>query len=163
MKVMAIAKTGASNQRAWPTLLSISFLPQTCSGQRPRAVAVPSGALGKTIAFCDQTLVRRPARPKSGHGTFALAFGSVGGAQRQSEEWTSITMLNRDTARSQALGMRVADLKAKMQDAQITEGEMKAFQKVATIMENRQGRIDGDDLIAASFVTDTLLNSQSPE
>ncbi|KQV01124.1 hypothetical protein ASD12_00860 [Mesorhizobium sp. Root102] len=55
MKVMATAKTGASNQRAWPTLLSISFLPQTCSGQRPQAVAVPSDAPNRIIAFCDQT------------------------------------------------------------------------------------------------------------
>ena len=64
-------------------------------------------------------------------------------------------MLNPETARSHALGMRVADLKAKMEAAQITKGEMKAFQKVAAIMEDRQGRIEGDDLIAASFVTDT--------
>jgi hypothetical protein len=57
---------------------------------------------------------------------------------------------------SQALGMRVADLKERMRDAQITENEMKIFQKVAAIMEDGQGRIDGDDLIAASFVTDAL-------
>jgi hypothetical protein len=67
-------------------------------------------------------------------------------------------MSNRKTGRSQALGMRVADLKARMQDARITESEMKTFQKVAAIMEDRQGRIEGDDLIAASFVTDTLLD-----
>jgi hypothetical protein len=67
-----------------------------------------------------------------------------------------------ETARSHALGMRVADLKAKMEEAQITEGEMKAFHKVAAIMGDRQGRIESDDLIAASFVTDTLPNSQKP-
>ncbi|MFC3322137.1 hypothetical protein [Mesorhizobium cantuariense] len=71
-------------------------------------------------------------------------------------------MSNRDTAQSQALGMRVADLKAKMQDAQVTESEMKSFQKVAAIMEDRAGRIQGDDLIAASFVTDMLPSSQKP-
>ena len=58
--------------------------------------------------------------------------------------------------------MRVADLKVSMEEAQITESEMKAFQKVAAIMEDRQGRIESDDLIAASFVTDTLPNSQKP-
>jgi hypothetical protein len=31
---------------------------------------------------------------------------------------------------------------------------MKAFQKVATIMGGDSGRIDSDDLIAASFVLD---------
>ena len=59
-----------------------------------------------------------------------------------------------ETTKSHALGMRVAEIKAKMQEAQITEDEMKAFQKVAAIMEDSQGRIVGDDLIAASFVTD---------
>ncbi|MER8584875.1 hypothetical protein NKH19_06425 [Mesorhizobium sp. M1338] len=71
-------------------------------------------------------------------------------------------MLNRETEISQALGVRVADLKARMQEAQITAGEIKTFQKVAAIMEDRQGRIRGDDLIAASFVIDTLTNSQKP-
>lgn len=33
MKVMAVAKIGASNQRAWSTLFSIGFLPQSASGQ----------------------------------------------------------------------------------------------------------------------------------
>lgn len=33
MKVMAIAKIGASNQRAWSTLFSIGFLPTSASGQ----------------------------------------------------------------------------------------------------------------------------------
>ncbi|ESY71516.1 hypothetical protein X743_20605 [Mesorhizobium sp. LNHC252B00] len=69
--------------------------------------------------------------------------------------------MNRETEISQALGMRVADLKAKMQEARITKGEMKTFQKVAAMMEDREGRIQGDDLIAASFVSD--LNSQNPE
>jgi hypothetical protein len=74
----------------------------------------------------------------------------------------TIIMSNPETARSHALGMRVADLKSKMEKAQITEGEMKTFHKVAAIMEDGQGRIESDDLIAASFVTDTLPNSQKP-
>ncbi|MER9136400.1 hypothetical protein NKI20_08840 [Mesorhizobium sp. M0830] len=69
--------------------------------------------------------------------------------------------MNCETEISQALGVRVADLKAKMQEARITKGEMKTFQKVAAMMEDREGRIQGDDLIAASFVSD--LNSQKPE
>ncbi|SDA98225.1 hypothetical protein SAMN02927914_06124 [Mesorhizobium qingshengii] len=73
-----------------------------------------------------------------------------------------MTMSNRETPRSHALGMRVADLKARMQEARITEGEMKTFQKVAAIMESGQGRIDGDDLIAVSFVADTLLEKKTP-
>ncbi|WP_214473358.1 hypothetical protein [Mesorhizobium sp. dw_380] len=71
-------------------------------------------------------------------------------------------MSNRETARSHALGMRVAELKTRMQEARITEGEIKTFQKVAAMMEDDQGRIDGDDLIAASFVTDTLLDKETP-
>lgn len=71
-------------------------------------------------------------------------------------------MSNRKTEKSDALGMRVADLKAKMHEARITEGEMKTFQKVVAIMEDRDGRIPGDDLIAASFVADMLPNSQKP-
>lgn len=73
-----------------------------------------------------------------------------------------MTMSNSETPRSHALGMRVADLKAKMQEARITVGEMKTFQKVAAIMEGGQGRIGGDDLIAVSFVADTLLDKKTP-
>lgn len=69
--------------------------------------------------------------------------------------------MNRETEISQALGARVADLKAKMQEARITKGEMKTFQKVAAMMEDREGRIQGDDLIAASFVSDLI--SQNPD
>ncbi|WP_411909933.1 hypothetical protein [Mesorhizobium sp. ESP6-5] len=39
-----------------------------------------------------------------------------------------------------------------MQAAEITERELMTFQKVAAIMEDGLGRIDGDDLIAATFV-----------
>ncbi|WP_318013033.1 MULTISPECIES: hypothetical protein [unclassified Mesorhizobium] len=41
-----------------------------------------------------------------------------------------------------------------MQAAEITEGELMTFQKVVAIMEDGLGRIDGDYLIAASFVND---------
>ncbi|WP_442921048.1 hypothetical protein [Mesorhizobium sp. Cs1321R2N1] len=50
-----------------------------------------------------------------------------------------------------------------MRDARITEGEIKTFQKVAAVMEDGQGRIAGDDLIAASFVTDVLTDTTRPE
>ncbi|RWC32835.1 hypothetical protein [Mesorhizobium sp.] len=70
-------------------------------------------------------------------------------------------MSNRETTRSHALGMRVAEIKARMQEARITEGEMKTFQKVAAIMEDDEGRIEGDDLIAASFVAETLMDKKT--
>ncbi|RWA65434.1 hypothetical protein [Mesorhizobium sp.] len=67
-------------------------------------------------------------------------------------------MSKREIGTSPSLGMRVADLKARMQDARITEHEMKTFQKVAAIMGGGDGslRIDADDLIAASFLTEAL-------
>lgn len=52
--------------------------------------------------------------------------------------------------------MRVADLNKRMRDARITEGELNTFRKVAAVMEGGKGRIDADDLIAASFVAETL-------
>ena len=57
---------------------------------------------------------------------------------------------------SHALVARLAELKIKLQDARITDSEIKTFQKVAAIIEDGQGRIDGDDLIAASFLVDPL-------
>lgn len=67
-------------------------------------------------------------------------------------------MSKRETGISSALDRRVADLKARMQDARITEHEMKTFQKVASIMGGGEGslRLDADDLIAASFVVEAL-------
>ena len=62
-------------------------------------------------------------------------------------------MMN-DVEISPALETRVADLKARMRDARITETDMKAFKKVASIMGDISGRIDCDDLIAASFLLD---------
>ncbi|RWN30785.1 MAG: hypothetical protein EOR97_16235 [Mesorhizobium sp.] len=76
------------------------------------------------------------------------------------EKLKSSSMSNRETKKSHALGMRLTEIKARMQEAQITEDEMKTFQKVAAIMEGDEGRIEIDDLIAASFLTDTTLNSQ---
>ncbi|WP_442920216.1 hypothetical protein [Mesorhizobium sp. WSM4935] len=45
-----------------------------------------------------------------------------------------------------------------MREAKITEHEIKAFQKVAAIMGRGEGslRIDADDLIAASFLTELM-------
>jgi len=64
----------------------------------------------------------------------------------------NVTMPNSEAARSDALGTRVADLKIRMQQARITMSEMKTFQRVAAMMEDGRGSIDGDDLIAASFL-----------
>ena len=54
--------------------------------------------------------------------------------------------------KSGALGDRVTNLKARMVEASITDGELQTFRKVAAVMEDGQGRIAGDDLIAASFI-----------
>ncbi|TPI63481.1 hypothetical protein FJ420_12395 [Mesorhizobium sp. B3-1-3] len=68
-------------------------------------------------------------------------------------------MSNREVGTSRSLGMRVADLKARMRNARITEHEIKTFQKVAAIMARGEGslRIDADDLIAASFLTEMTV------
>ncbi|ESX21033.1 hypothetical protein X765_31500 [Mesorhizobium sp. LSHC440B00] len=68
------------------------------------------------------------------------------------------TMSNREIGTSASLGRRIADLKARMRDASVTEHEMQTFQKVAAIMGGVEGslRLDADDLIAASFVTEAL-------
>ncbi|MBZ9798346.1 hypothetical protein LB556_22025 [Mesorhizobium sp. ES1-4] len=63
------------------------------------------------------------------------------------------------TVTSRTLGTRVANLRARMQAAEITEGELRTFQKVAALMEDALGRVDGDDLIAASFVTELPLDN----
>ncbi len=67
-------------------------------------------------------------------------------------------MSKREIGMSPALDRRIADLEARIQDARITEYEMKTFQKVASIMGGGEGslRLDADDLIAASFVVDAL-------
>jgi hypothetical protein len=41
-----------------------------------------------------------------------------------------------------------------MRAARITEAELKTFQKVVTIMDDGRGCIAGDDLIAASFLSE---------
>ncbi|CAH2406904.1 hypothetical protein [Mesorhizobium ventifaucium] len=65
-------------------------------------------------------------------------------------------MSNREIRTSHTLGLRVADLKARMRSARITEHEIKTFQKVAAIMGGGEGslQLDADDLIAASFVVE---------
>ncbi|MDG4876337.1 hypothetical protein P9273_14665 [Mesorhizobium sp. WSM4935] len=67
-------------------------------------------------------------------------------------------MSNREIGTSRSLGMRVAELRTRMREAKITEHEIKAFQKVAAIMGRGEGslRIDADDLIAASFLTELM-------
>ena len=67
-----------------------------------------------------------------------------------------MTMSNDQPGKSDALGTRVANLKARMLEAEITIGEIHSFHKVADILDGCHGRIDGDDLIAASFVPDPL-------
>ncbi|QPC93822.1 hypothetical protein [Mesorhizobium sp. INR15] len=65
-------------------------------------------------------------------------------------------MSNREIGKSRTLGLRIADLKARMLDARITQNEMRTFQKVAAMMGGGDGslRLDADDLIAASFVAE---------
>jgi hypothetical protein len=72
-------------------------------------------------------------------------------------------MSNREIGTSQTLGLRVADLKARMRSARITEHEMKTFQKVAAVMGGSEGslRLDADDLIAASFVVEMLGDTRA--
>ncbi|RWM11313.1 MAG: hypothetical protein EOR73_32285 [Mesorhizobium sp.] len=71
-------------------------------------------------------------------------------------------MSNREIGTSHALGLRVADLKARMRSARITEHEMKTFQKVAAVMGGEGSlRLDADDLIAASFVVEALDDPRS--
>ncbi|TRC73604.1 hypothetical protein FJV83_15085 [Mesorhizobium sp. WSM4307] len=63
-------------------------------------------------------------------------------------------MSHREVGNSEALASRVVDLKTRMLDANITDGEIETFQKVAALLEDVHGRIEGDDLIAASFLVD---------
>lgn len=67
-----------------------------------------------------------------------------------------IAMSNREIGASQALRMRVTDLNERMRGARITVRELETFRKVAAAMEDGKGRIDADDLIAASFIVETL-------
>jgi hypothetical protein len=65
-------------------------------------------------------------------------------------------MSKREIGTSPTLGRRIADLKARMLDAEISSHEMRTFHKVAAIMGAGDGslRLDADDLIAASFVVE---------
>ncbi|MGX5829249.1 hypothetical protein [Mesorhizobium sp. 43Arga] len=67
---------------------------------------------------------------------------------------------NSEAIQSDVLGVRVADLKVRMRQARITMSDMKTFQKVAAMMVDERGSIDGDDLIAASFVAGRLLDEK---
>lgn len=70
-------------------------------------------------------------------------------------------MSKREIGTSPALGRRIAELRARMLDAEISNHEMRTFHKVAAIMGAGDGslRLDADDLIAASFVAETLGES----
>ncbi|WP_425293918.1 hypothetical protein [Mesorhizobium japonicum] len=72
----------------------------------------------------------------------------------------NVTMSNSEATQSDVLGARVADLKARMRQARITMSKMKTFQKVAAVMVDGRGSIDGDDLIA-SFVAGRLLDEKT--
>lgn len=63
-------------------------------------------------------------------------------------------MMNPKLDTSNALVVSLADLQRRMREAGITAAEMNAFEKVASIMDDGHGQIDGDDLIAASFLVD---------
>lgn len=64
--------------------------------------------------------------------------------------------------KSHVLEARVDELKTKLRRARVTDGEMRIFQKIAAIIEDGQGHIEGDDLIATSFLTDALAYRQTP-
>ncbi|MGX8012800.1 hypothetical protein ACVDG8_029470 [Mesorhizobium sp. ORM8.1] len=61
------------------------------------------------------------------------------------------------TRNSKALETRVTDLQRRMQAASVSVDDMQAFERVADLLENRRGSIDGDDLVALSFVTSDEL------
>ncbi|RUW55089.1 MULTISPECIES: hypothetical protein [unclassified Mesorhizobium] len=65
-------------------------------------------------------------------------------------------MSKREIGTSPALVRRIAELRARMQDAEISGHEMKTFHKVAAIMGAGDGSLwlDADDMIAASFVVE---------
>ncbi|TGQ77160.1 hypothetical protein EN851_23140 [Mesorhizobium sp. M8A.F.Ca.ET.208.01.1.1] len=63
-------------------------------------------------------------------------------------------MKNPELETTEALVARLADLQARMRAARITEAELKIFHKVVAIMDVGHGQIAGDDLIAASFLTE---------
>ncbi|OBQ73105.1 hypothetical protein [Mesorhizobium loti] len=63
-------------------------------------------------------------------------------------------MQNPEVETTESLVARVADFQARMRAARITEAELKTFQKVAAIMDVGHGQIAGDDLIAASFLSE---------
>ena len=71
-------------------------------------------------------------------------------------------MSKSESPKSHALGTRITDLKKRFQDASITQFDIKAFQRVAAVVENGQGHIHGDDLIAASFLVHPLFDGQQP-
>ena len=52
----------------------------------------------------------------------------------------------------------MANLETRLRSARVTNDEMKAFQKVASVLGGEEGslRLDADDLIAASFVAEAL-------
>lgn len=63
-------------------------------------------------------------------------------------------MMNLEVETTEALEARLADLQARVRAARITDAEIKAFHKVAALMDDGRGRIAGDDLIAASFLVE---------
>jgi len=65
-------------------------------------------------------------------------------------------MSKREIGTSASLGRRIADLKARMRNAKVTEHEIQTFHKVAAIMEGSEGslRLNADDLIAVSFLAE---------
>jgi hypothetical protein len=112
----------------------------------------PSGIAQKQILRAVRRFYKKLDRSKRLGGDPAVPKGAAGGRQGRNV----ITMLNREIGASQALRRRMTNLDKRMRDARITENELKTFRKVAAVMEDGKGRIDADDLIAASFVVETL-------
>jgi hypothetical protein len=70
-------------------------------------------------------------------------------------------MANRQLRISDSLQTRVIDLVDKMRGVDVTPDEMKAFQKVASVLGGDGSlQLKADDLIAASFAAETLFGDE---
>ena len=85
-KVTAVAKTGASNQRAWPTLLSICFL-RIWRSNHPGHRSFHLLQAVRPLRFVSRTLVLPGIRLKALRGTFSGVSCSLAGAQTIVLSW----------------------------------------------------------------------------
>ena len=109
----------------------------------------------------DQGPAFRRTEAQPGNVFAATQFWVVGRGDDQTRKRNWMNVSNSEAIQSDVLGARVADLKIRMRQGRITKSEMKTFQKVAAMMVDGRGSIDGDDLIAASFVADMSLDEKT--